>query len=88
MPYFRAGPAPEPEAARVGLGEPGSLVGATLTLLTKGQAMTASDPQSPGPLDDASTHARSLGPRSDKGDGDPDQDPDPPMAWIPSDPPT
>ena len=30
--------------------------------------------------------ARSMGPRSDKGDGDPNQDPDPPMASTPSDP--
>jgi len=29
---------------------------------------------------------RGMGPRSDKGDGDPNQDPDPPMAATPSDP--
>ena len=29
---------------------------------------------------------RGMGPRSDKGDGDPNQDPDPPMASTPSDP--
>ena len=32
--------------------------------------------------------ARGMGPRSDKGDGDPNQDPDPPMAYVPSDPST
>jgi hypothetical protein len=31
---------------------------------------------------------RGMGPRSDKGDGDPNQDPDPPMAATPSDPTT
>ena len=29
---------------------------------------------------------RGMGPRGDKGDGDPNQDPDPPMARTPSDP--
>lgn len=100
--------------ARVGGGEPGSLVGATLTLPTKGPAMQASDTQAPRPLahprtsavasargtlptrlappvaaicrDDAvlgatrDVLARGMGPHSDKGDGDPNQDPDPPMA--------
>jgi hypothetical protein len=32
--------------------------------------------------------ARRIAPRSDKGDGDPNQDPDPPMAELPSDPST
>lgn len=32
--------------------------------------------------------ARGMGPRSDKGDGDPNQDPDAPMAYVPSDPST
>ncbi|HWM15380.1 MAG TPA: hypothetical protein VNP97_02215, partial [Microbacterium sp.] len=31
---------------------------------------------------------RGMGPRSDKGDGNPNQDPDPPMAVTPSDPTT
>ena len=31
---------------------------------------------------------RGMGPRSDKGDGDPNQDPDPPVAATPSDPTT
>jgi hypothetical protein len=119
----RAGPnVPRTEGAgaKVDCGEPGSLVGATLTLPTKGQAMQASDTRAPRPLVDPRTSAvssargilparpaspvighfqndavlgateevlaRGMGPRSDKGDGDPNQDPDPPMVTTPSDP--
>jgi hypothetical protein len=32
------------------------------------------------------TRRRGMGPRSDKGDGDPNQDPDPPVVVMPSDP--